>query len=1442
MQHISRIYIGNYGHRMCWYDGLTLSFLDHESGQPCDHIIHLENGGGKSTLLAGIFSCFEPRQDRFLKTLHDQRNKFSDYFREDGTPGFIVVEWQNRHEPSSAPKRVITGQAVAIKNVLSHELERVFFHFESNEDLSLETLPLPKLSDTAAETMHDFSAWLHRMQTKHRGNLYSTRNQQEWEKSLEAERGIDLGLLKQQLEFSRQEGAVDAFLNFKTESEFLHKLLGLTMDQDRAMSVRDNIALACDKLRDKPKYERRLGVLRDCEAVLNTFATAAEAYVQVRNKYAEAQQAATLLAFSLEARIAARNQNQQELDSERNTSSASLQEQRQQKLKLSSDLNGLLFEDLRQSMTRAKDAHDSAQESLKQKEHEIHLLEAARSYSEVIACEQRLRELNQLDAKAREQLAPFAEEAEKAGSILKALLQEAITTLQESENKLQEEVKTGREQLASVELELRRLLEDRTRLEKELSKLEALEERCQSEREHLFKSTILVSPDEEVSVAQSRLDSARQSASLAIEQEERALLELAKLESELQKQVTQLNYRQAHDESQLNGVQEELTAGESLYAELSQDATLRSVVDNIDVVDPELPDLTVRLENFNLQLRQKADQHAVSLARLNSFQSEFETTALAGGNPDVGKVIRCLAESGVRSAIAYTQYLANVLPDAEQARHLISQNPARFLGIALQDEDEIDLARRMLPPTFDISQPIVISASSQTAAEDTKILVVNPASDAAFNFEAARAFAQDLATSIFKETAEYETCNTTLALVADARHRLNQFLERFGHGTLAKLNEESQSLRNDIDARAAEIKQLLLDNEAMASKEATLRASVQELSEQLHRLTINEHALKQFAERVEAPLLASRHQLSQGREAIAHLQEKTESGEKQKRLLSEMCEDKRLLAQKLSHEADILKREINEVMHSNDQFDAVSYLAENAISLVAARNFYRDQSKLLQTEEQQRLGLLGSQIDNCRQNLARAKDTYDRDYSKMELSKVISIIDSIVNIDEALNQGKNDLSLLVRDSLGLRDSWTLSEAKLKEFKKALPEAEQKAKEFKAYDHNQLRDEIASVKTLLQDCDALINHLAEHINVLDKQLLELSHEIDLLNRSLLQLVQALEDYLAPGTSIEMDHSHLPLQAAKIDELVAQSTKEIKEITKVKDTALRAVEKQFRDMQVFTVRPEVMEAEPTLSSYLTQNSLNDSIANAQELKNAISQRIAAVESMLASLNKDFEESLEELVNLVGEGIHVLTASCSKRLPDNAPYIGGKPVLRMRSAFPPGLAETRRQVLSGYMNSIIESGFPHKTGTALVADAILQVAAGSLGLQIVKLIRDPTEQYVAINKLSNSGGEAVSMAMFLYLLIARVRADMQANARRQVGGPLILDNPFAKATSSFIWRAQRDLASSLGVQLILATALPDYNALGEFDHFIRLRKCAQNKKTGRWHIEQTEFSFVN
>jgi hypothetical protein len=197
-----------------------------------------------------------------------------------------------------------------------------------------------------------------------------------------------------------------------------------------------------------------------------------------------------------------------------------------------------------------------------------------------------------------------------------------------------------------------------------------------------------------------------------------------------------------------------------------------------------------------------------------------------------------------------------------------------------------------------------------------------------------------------------------------------------------------------------------------------------------------------------------------------------------------------------------------------------------------------------------------------------------------------------------------------------------------------------------------------------------------------------------------------------------------------------------------------------------------------------------------------------------------------------------SVDKSVPAAAPYVGGKPVLKMRANFGSVSVDSRRQALDHYLNVLTDTNVFPARGTDLVADAVLRVYGKPLGLQVLKMSVEETEQYVSVDRISNSGGEGVVMAMFLFLLINQLRAENHAHVQRIAGGPLILDNPFAKATSPAMWRAQRLLAAAMNVQLIFATAVQDYNAIGEFQRFIRLRKAGQNTKTRRWHLEIASF----
>jgi hypothetical protein len=96
------------------------------------------------------------------------------------------------------------------------------------------------------------------------------------------------------------------------------------------------------------------------------------------------------------------------------------------------------------------------------------------------------------------------------------------------------------------------------------------------------------------------------------------------------------------------------------------------------------------------------------------------------------------------------------------------------------------------------------------------------------------------------------------------------------------------------------------------------------------------------------------------------------------------------------------------------------------------------------------------------------------------------------------------------------------------------------------------------------------------------------------------------------------------------------------------------------------------------------------------------------------------------------------------------------------------------------------------------------------------DPNHKPVDRLAVETSGGEGVTFALILASLLAARRATAHGHQRTT----LLLDNPFAKVTKPAFLRLARDVAYSLGVQLVALTGIRDLGALTVFPALIQLR----------------------
>jgi hypothetical protein len=88
--------------------------------------------------------------------------------------------------------------------------------------------------------------------------------------------------------------------------------------------------------------------------------------------------------------------------------------------------------------------------------------------------------------------------------------------------------------------------------------------------------------------------------------------------------------------------------------------------------------------------------------------------------------------------------------------------------------------------------------------------------------------------------------------------------------------------------------------------------------------------------------------------------------------------------------------------------------------------------------------------------------------------------------------------------------------------------------------------------------------------------------------------------------------------------------------------------------------------------------------------------------------------------------------------------------------------------------------------------------------------------------------------YLLAANIRGQERGH-HIQCGGALILDNPIGEANLPMLIKTQRELASSLGVQLIYFTGITDLDSTSEFLHSIVMRiSRRRDARTSRRYME--------
>ena len=316
--------------------------------------------------------------------------------------------------------------------------------------------------------------------------------------------------------------------------------------------------------------------------------------------------------------------------------------------------------------------------------------------------------------------------------------------------------------------------------------------------------------------------------------------------------------------------------------------------------------------------------------------------------------------------------------------------------------------------------------------------------------------------------------------------------------------------------------------------------------------------------------------------------------------------------------------------------------------------------------------------------------------------------------------------------------------------------------------------------------------------------------------------------------------LPEDEEALDELVTDTVAGLFQANKARGDAQRTVDKSYDAVRRFIRSPAfaALESERMVGALLAENEPRDAAAHAQQTAKHIDERLKSIEHDLARLDEDRNACVAELERLLSTTLHIVRRMLRKgRIPEHVPRFGGEPVFKMNADLSRVPVTQRKDIIRSYVSDLAEANRIPNTGQDIAAALIdrMRAALGkaSLGIQLLKPKGEGKTEHMPIDKVTVSGGELLTAAMMIYVVLARLRAEAMPGSTGEAG-VLILDNPLGKANKALLLKTQIGLADAMGIQLFYTTGIQDYAALAEFENIVKLRRNRQSQSTGRIHVE--------
>ena len=1417
----------NVGSVKATFSHLDLSFDNTATGNPDHSILHIDNGGGKTTWLSLFFTLLNPRIDRFIQTIQKKNHKFEDYVKEQ--PGLILAEFVPLNEKDIATR--ILGQYVYKRG---NDVKRYYFKMTGMRDSEHAFLSVPSIGRNSLHAIDDIHKFI-----RESGKCTESHSQADWMETIQEDLKMDESMINAQIDFCRSEGGISDFANFEKESDFMKTFFGMTMKDGQEIGEKDYRSLIYSVIsehQDLPNLRREVGILSNIKGSIKKFADQADQFNLAEEKYLELQNELggyrTFLIDELEKLTVKQKQMTADEKESKGVFVKLKKEIVEAKTKL--DIFDLLLAELEHATKTEEET--GIQLKIKKLNFKRALLRAAEPYLDfkVASIEmQQKKKIVEESAQGSEAITRTIQDLWKhLAQILRGQIskhQDAINTLSSRRDQYLVTTKSHEETVVLLEIEhkskIREEIEASAFIKShgvEWQKLIA--EGHIEEFGNLSNSIVTVENDrDQEGMKITDLES-------KIVDRTQAIKEKRLLEKRTNAQISELEKEKAEPFNFLKTAKNESSVMVAAIARFSK-------------VNEE--DVNIYDESDKRQIHQnllESEGYAKRLER-QIFEGEMELELIQSGDgtivdADVAKVKEQLEELDIKTVYANNYLCTQLNDDIVKIAEVVKSDPARFLGLMVYQNEDILRIADVMSSLKGIRRPFVVSSLSvDVAGEATDHLVIEPSTPALYSKKKTAEYLIELQKNLTDLREKAGQARNHAQQAHTLLEKIDLFVSKYPEVSITENQQELERLEKKLETIIVQRDLLDSDIEKLEVMHDQNRTLLNECQKKESLLGLQLKALERFKIEFDCKLGEFKEKRRFCIERLSSIDDEIKDKKSDitilKRYVAECNETSNTEAAKLN----LSRTEFNKT--GIDEQELVNYNFKDEL-LELSSDQLKDQILSTEKEKEKVLAESGYQIAkaeldelqnkcaNLKSRVQKSMDIISQEYSDIHEGLDLESLDiackglSHEDVSDRLKQSESKYTSLIKE-----------QAKLEFF---LGELDKKIKKIRSNGFDQgVYTDLSVYKTegLLkgQRLEEEENHSKKIIEQRD-----VASTLETLKSNIANTKEYVSKYKSMFESLEhmYEDKGRSYQARYID--VEESAvlkndliRRNKALKTTRDNSHNEMNSTYISFKEEVNKDEIRK-NPTYARIVNQT-LQDMIDTYADTLTAIEELMKVHEHSLETADSDIKQAVSVLEGKVRYGLKKLKSAMSQRVPEGNEKYSGKLILKVHKNGERLFRMAQNEELGKYLTSYIEDCIEDNVNPIfMLTESIAHVVRtaginqeGRLGIQILQIANNSYDYY-RIDDIKSSGGERLTTALLLYIIIGSV-----SGTHGFSGGFLLTDNIFGTCNKASFVGVQLKVAQALQFQVVSTTGHHQKSFMSQYPNIISIIPSSKADESG-------------